>query len=249
MYSNKDKARLKTIEDIVHGNSKKQTSPSVQARVKELFMTVFGHTRSSRTLKLARTRKKYCVRNRKKCRKNKKRIRHKERRKHKKLATRALYADLLFLHTTFDDRLQALEAAMADQKDYYEKALAEQKDHYEKIVKGLENRLADQETRYKNEMADREKRYKDIIEGLQNELANMKLGKVQELVPVARQQVAIEHQRALEEQRAVHQRAMDRLRRAHRQDLANLRAESTNKSVHIGNLSCAAQARTFMWWH
>jgi hypothetical protein len=87
------------------------------------------------------------------------------------------------------DRLQALEAAMAEQKD-----------HCEKIVKGLENRLADRETRYKNEIAERESRYEDIIEGLQNELAKMRLGKVQELVALARQQVAIEHHRALAEQ-------------------------------------------------
>jgi hypothetical protein len=59
MYSHAAILRLNTTEDMVYGKSKTiDRSLSIQARVKDLFLTVFGHARSSTTLKLARTTKK-----------------------------------------------------------------------------------------------------------------------------------------------------------------------------------------------
>jgi chemotaxis protein histidine kinase CheA len=128
MYSKKNQKELLSIEIMVYGNLKTQSNQlSIPDRVEALFMSVFGHTRNSKTLKLARKKKKYCSQRRNKCG-MKKKNREQKKRVHK-LRASALSFDLLTLHiflmADFNQQIQdAVAKALANQAAENRTALA-----------------------------------------------------------------------------------------------------------------------------
>jgi hypothetical protein len=276
MYSNKDKARLKTIEDIVYGKAKRQTLPSLQGRVQELFLTVLGHTRSSKTLKLARTSG---VRNRKKCRKNK--AKRKKVKTSKKRARKALSADLKCLHSFMDElnqRLRAVETTLAavvttlaDQetrnREALVAALAEQEKRFIKAMKDQEARFnkswEDQEVRHKKAMDEREILFREALateEKKHSESLSAQTGRHRREIKEIQDTLVrqdLEHkacvkrlEAALDQFRKEQQTAITAAVVAERDRLQQVFTDALrNELVKRRNLSCAAQARMFTLWH
>jgi hypothetical protein len=273
MYSKKNKIELIRIENMVYGNVNTQDEQlSIPDRVKELFLRVFGHTRSSKTLKLVQ--KKKCVKKRNKM-EMKKKNREQKKRVHK-LRERALSVDLLNLHNfliaDLNSKIQAaVTAALAADKTRFQAELEAQ----------VDSALAANEARFQAELAAEleanKARFQAELEAqvaaalaanearFQAELAaELEANKARFQAELEAQVAAAlaaneaqfqaelaaneaRFQRALAEAAAVERNLRTQI--AHLQSQISAGLPTIGGAIHRSNLSCTAQARMFTWWH